>query len=957
MASAMSSYDVFVSYRHTDSNSVEQLVSALERRGLRVWFDRSSVSDFGSISASASEGLSTSKAVIAYYSATYPHSSPCQWELTQGFLASMKLGDPCERVLVVNPEPGHAHIEPADLRDALYASVTPPELPELDSVADRITSHVANLQGELGHSAAQSKWLPSQPSGATRFAGRFREMWQIHSGLHARKHAMTQGTVGPGVLQVRGMGGVGKSLLAREYALRFSASYPGGIFWLYAQGDVTTSSSPADRDALRVSQIRSFLPSVMGVAPGSGMDALSPEETEAIFRNAIAQASSPCLWVVDDLPENLEAGEVYRWLGPESSSTLITSRSGEYGALMPEVPLGVLEPDEAVQVLQARRTPSSASELLAARQIASELGCHALAIDVAGATLKFQSFAELLENLSDPTHDELELAAAMKEELPTGRERSIASTLSRSLDRLGEVGQDLMRIAAMLARDPIPTTLLTATFQAAFGSSESEARIRTMAALDDAFSLSLIADGGGSSWQIHPLVARTVGLKDTELERQALLKNGAVSVLNRLLEDPADPDTRRSMLPMVAHAARLALKPSNFEEAQLCGHVAEYDFIVGDYVASKVMRETEVAAFTHLIGPTDTRTFAAQQRLGETLNRTSDFQDARVLLEDLVSISQETFGDTHRVPLLAMRELSRTLYLIGDTAPAVTLATKALEGLRSVLGPDDLETLNAMSLLARTLEASGDFTATRSQIDEALVSYRRACGPDHPDTLRAMSIFAKVLYDMGELEQASAAFRDVVATMRTVLSDRHPETLLQMNNFACVLWETGVLEEARALAEEALKGQRELLGSKNLDTVAAMDTLGCILRDLGDLDGARALGEEAVEVARERLGTHHVETITEMINLADTLRAMGDLGAARTLGEEALANCNELGSQHPLYWNAMTNLAVTLRECGDTAPARQLAKEALSSYREALGPDHPHTIRAMGLLEDLSGGE
>ena len=38
------------------------------------------------------------------------------------------------------------------------------------------------------------------------------------------------------VAQIRGLGGAGKSLLAEEYALRFSAAYPGGVFWLSAFG-------------------------------------------------------------------------------------------------------------------------------------------------------------------------------------------------------------------------------------------------------------------------------------------------------------------------------------------------------------------------------------------------------------------------------------------------------------------------------------------------------------------------------------------------------------------------------------------------------------------------------------------------------------------------------------------------------------------------------------------------
>ena len=222
-------HDVFVSYRHSDSAAARLLVAALQDRGLTIWFDESSIGDFGSITAAATDGLAQSKALVVYYSEQYPLSAPCQWELTEGFLAAMRLGDPRDRVLVVNPERGPAHIEPVELRDALYGALTPPDLPELDSVAERIASHVGRIDGVLGKGNTTVRWLPSQPARATRFAGRFQQMWEVHSGLHLREHAMTEGAVGPAALQIMGLGGVGKSLLAREYALRFQAAYPGGV--------------------------------------------------------------------------------------------------------------------------------------------------------------------------------------------------------------------------------------------------------------------------------------------------------------------------------------------------------------------------------------------------------------------------------------------------------------------------------------------------------------------------------------------------------------------------------------------------------------------------------------------------------------------------------------------------------------------------------------------------------
>ena len=48
-------------------------------------------------------------------------------------------------------------------------------------------------------------------------------------------------------------GGNGKTLLAREYAIRFGAAYGGGVFWLNAYGNHDTKGqlAPQAGEALR----------------------------------------------------------------------------------------------------------------------------------------------------------------------------------------------------------------------------------------------------------------------------------------------------------------------------------------------------------------------------------------------------------------------------------------------------------------------------------------------------------------------------------------------------------------------------------------------------------------------------------------------------------------------------------------------------------------------------------
>src|SRR5664280_2520476 len=97
-------YDIFLSHAWKDGERPQQIADALTEAGLHVWFDAAEIDDFASITRAVTEGLAKSKALLAYYSKTYPLRRACQWELTAAFLAAQTEGDPRRRVLVINPE-------------------------------------------------------------------------------------------------------------------------------------------------------------------------------------------------------------------------------------------------------------------------------------------------------------------------------------------------------------------------------------------------------------------------------------------------------------------------------------------------------------------------------------------------------------------------------------------------------------------------------------------------------------------------------------------------------------------------------------------------------------------------------------------------------------------------------------------------------------------------------------
>ncbi len=570
----LAEYDVFVSHAWADGDRPREIAEALNAAGLRVWFDAREIADFASITRAVEQGLAKSKALLAYYSKAYPIRRACQWELTGAFLAAQQEGDPRRRVLVVNPEAGAGHIHPIELRDAKFSSAPASgDRTALQALAGKVHNQIDGISGPLSgiRPLDSPVWYGMRPVGSTRFVGRLEELWRIHSLLHAADVVQVTGApaASGGMAGVSGLGGVGKSLLAEEYALRFGAAYAGGIFWLRAYGndDAKAGSGagmgPEEREAERERQAQDF-------AARLGLDVRgkTAAEVEGALVREIERRGKVCLWVVDDLPGGLDGQAVRRWFAPHPlARTLITTRSREYGAQAKGVDLSMLPPDEAYQLLTSRRAPPNDAEREQARLLAEDLGRHALALDVTGAALT--SFGEAEPYRSFPAEieredkDALELAETLADALPNGHEAGITQTLLRSIRGLGAEAQDFLRLASVLAVAPIPASLVTAVFEKAGNSNRGDAQWRQAGAFKQvtAASLAEVAGEKADLRSVHTLVSRAVRFRDREPERTKALRAAAVEALAAEIAEPAtDIRLHQGVEFHVAHA-REVLSP------------------------------------------------------------------------------------------------------------------------------------------------------------------------------------------------------------------------------------------------------------------------------------------------------------------------------------------------------------------------------------------------------------
>jgi len=948
-------YDLFFSYRRAALASAEPLLDALQQAGLRVWRDQAVLPDFAPITDAIREAIASSKALIAFCSPEYFTSRPCQQEFTAAWLAAGRHNArPYDRILAVNPEPIFEHLP------KILAEQQLPRWPQdpagFAALAQMIRARVDSLQDVLGEpeGSAVSRYYGMAPVEARRFVGRVRELWDLNDRLAAHRMGIITGQFGRSVAQVCGLGGSGKSLLAREYAIRFGPAYPGGVFWLRATRDDEDHEvvNAPDPQTLRLDQIRSFAPYV-----GAKLDGLQAHEVEPEFWRALESRAEPFLWIVDDLPPGLPLEEVERnWIARSSlASTLVTTRSTEYGdAIGASLNLGAISPADALQLLTSQAAPSSEPETRAAAQITADLGYHPLAIDVAGAVLALRvlGFVEYRDALRNSHKDAAELGARLQPALPTGHSPSIAFTLLKSIELLGPEGLDFLCLAAGLADAEIPVSLLRDVFKTA--DPPDELAERALAALAQADSLCLCSAVGPDARIVHTLISRTIRFHTGMRRRVAELRLTAARALSQALLVLSDVHRRNEVVRELVHARHLmSLDIQPIEALDVGAQVASHDYDLGDYRSALSLSQRVAEARSMRLGPEHPGTLDVLRSLALTMSALGDRAGARNSQTVLVEVCRRCLGGSDRLTQGAINDLALTELQYGNLASASALLEEILQAHAQSRPADDPFLLTVTSNLAGVLVAQGDLPKARQLQEGVLAARLELLGPRHPLALRANDNLATTLQEQGNFDEARRRYDEVLELRRDVLGDNHPDTIMSKDHVARAAQSQGDLDLALKLQTEVFDSRSRLLGESHPDTLKSLTRIAAILEAKGDAAAAEERYRKALEGTIRLVGPDHHEVQNIRSHLANLLSFRGDFHQARDFQENVLAATrNLLGPEHPNTAIAAWNLCQTLLALQDEESARTVFQENLMFL---LGRDTATLHPVLRQIQEMAG--
>jgi len=669
---------------------------------------------------------------------------------------------------------------------------------------------------------------PRNPS----FVGRDATLSAVRERLQSAAAAVVQA--------LHGLGGVGKTQLAIEYAYRYADGYD-LVWWVNAEqpgliGDQYAALAaelglvgPQADTASTVSSVRGYL---------RGHDR---------WLMVLDNAESP--------------GNIRGWVPAGPGHVLITSRNPSWGELAAGVEVDVLPRADSMALLRTHRPGLAETD---ADQLAAALGDLPLGLAQAGG---------FLAETGMPAAQYLDLLATQPQELleqspPDAHPHSLAAAVRLSTDRLAEIDPAalaLARVGAFLApeSEPIPAEVLTATVAPSGCPPEMKTLAVAVASPVAAhrclgrigrYGLGRVDDG----LRLHRLTQAV--LRD-QLDTD---QTAAYRVYAQALVVAADPGNERDPVTWPGWARilphLLATDPAaspNPGLRDLARRAAYYLYNRGDTQPARQLAEHLYLAWRDSLGPDDPHTLRVGSLLGYILSALGLLSRARELGEDTLARYQQLLGHDHPDTLQAAHWLAYSLHEAGAVEEACLLNRDTLARRRLVLGRQHPDCEFTANNLARDLRALGEVEAAW-RLQEGTVAYRRqAFGDDHPLTITATNELGATLRALDQVVAAQRLHQTTVAHGRRVLGEDHPWTLDSKKQLASDLHALGEFEAARRLSEDTLARARRVLGDDSRFTLDVANNLAAHLRALGEHEPARQLSEDTLDRARRVLGDAH----------------------------------------------------------------------------------------------------
>lgn len=755
---------------------------------------------------------------------------------------------------------------------------------------------------------------------------------------------------------LHGLGGVGKTQIALEYAYRYVMEYS-AVFWIGAETDEQITAS-----LLNIAEVLRL-----------------PEQADKDQQRVIAAVqqwlSMHNQWLL--IWDNVEDLDVLARFLParQPGVSLITTRHRATGTLAYGLELAPMEQEESILFLLCRAkllSPEATSEHLcqyAACQPAQYAAVSELVMALGGLPLALDQVGAYIEETQCMVSAYLDLfhtrrAALLQQRGQGSRDHpaSVSTTLMLTIVATAErhpAVWDLLRVCALLQADAIPEEVFCQ------GGERLGAALATAChdllewdrIVGIACSYSLLSrQPEERTLSLHRLVRAVLLDSMSEAEREQWGRR-TLRVLDAVFPEALSTtayEIWKQCERLLPHALLCLRQTETTQDALVCASlaykVARYQWLRGQYREAEPLYRRALDIRERELGPEHPLVADVLDSQANLCWRQGNYAQAETLYQRALHIRECALGPTHPEVATTINGLANLYSDVGRYQEIEALRRRALRILERALGPEHPEVALVLNNLAVLYLGQSRYAEAEACCQRALCILEQALGPDHPQVAYPLYLLGEISREQGRYVEAERFHERALRIREQKLGPDHPLLAVALSSLANLYREQGRCAEAEPLHQRALRIQEQSLGPDHPLLAGVLNSLAHLYREQGRYVEAEALYQRALHIREQYLGSFHADTAEVLHGLALLRHRQGRLNDALALAERVRSiRVQTLVVAHVDTAEILHDLALFRQQQGELNEALALARQALAIRRQVLGDVHTRTI-ATGLF-------
>ena len=772
MPAASNPVEIFCSYAHRDENwfrKLEKHLSILKRQGLiLLWHDRRLVPGMD-WAQNIEENLNSAAIILLLVSPDFLASDYCYGIEMQRALERHNANE--ARVIPILLRPCLWQISPLATLQALPTSGV--FITNWDNSDDAFADVAAGIRRAFEdlslfattQSQAKDPILWNVPFIRNPFfTGRDELLSRLHTQLKNRQSAAISQPQ-----SISGLGGIGKTQTAVEYAYRYCDEYS-YILWV----------SAASRETLTLDFMK--LADLLGLPEKDEQD---QNIVVAAVKRWLAQHDR-WLLILDNADD---VTIVYDFLPTESKGhILLTTRAQTAGPLRKGIELGKMDKEEGILLLLRRTKVLALDDPLEKAPQHDRIVAETLVAAVDGLPLALDQAGAYIEETGCSLSNYLELyqkqgAALLKRRggSVSDHPQPVATTWSLSFQKVEQANRaaaDLLRLCAFLAPDAIPEEILTTGAHHLGGKlwpvAADPYRLEQAITALRAYSL-LIRNPQERTITVHRLVQTVIG-NTLQPETRDLWKRRAVFAL-----DAAFPEVE-------------------FKTWLICNRLLPHALLCTTWIEQLQIATLQAA---HLLN-----------QVGLYLKGRAQYAQAEPLYQQALNIYEQLLGSNHPDTATILNNLALLYVEQGKYEEAEPFFRRALVIRDQQLGAEHPYMAASLDNLANLYVNQGNYTQAEPLYQRALAIREQQLGPNHPNTATSLNNLGLLYAEQGKYREAEPLYQRALAIREQQLGTEHPNTATSLDNLANLYVNQGNYMLALPLLQRALAIRERRFGSQ-----------------------------------------------------------------------------------------------------------------------------------------------